>query len=228
MLLSGWQQALTVLLTVIPGFVYQGARSHFRGPTPDEREIGVRILRALALSGIFGLTYVALFGASLTGRIFDPSRYLGTPRGWAGAALLLLFVVPFLMAALVHTWSAWRKFPDLTVGQFFRIYSPTPTAWDFASTGIEPGFVRVLTKDGLWIGGYAAESSFFTSYPEPRELYLEVAWRLNNDGAFEQPVPNSKGMWVRCDDAQVVQFISIATPTPPPPPPAAPATGTNP
>lgn len=222
MLLSGWQQALTVLLTVIPGFVYQGARSYFRGPTPDEREISVRILRALALSGIFALVYVALFGSLLTTRIFDPDRYLGSPRLWALAALGLLFVVPFVVAALVHMRNARRQYPELKGLQLFRIYNPTPTAWDFASTGLEPGFVRVLTKDGLWIGGYAGEGSFFTGYPEARELYLEVAWSLDNDGVFQIPVPNSRGMWVRCDDAQVVQFISDQVPAPPPP------TGTSP
>jgi hypothetical protein len=46
---SGWLQALTLLLAVIPGFIYQGTRSQLRGPTPDEREVGVRILRVTAV-----------------------------------------------------------------------------------------------------------------------------------------------------------------------------------
>lgn len=218
MLLSGWQQALTVLLTVVPGFVYQGARSHFRGPTPDERELGVRILRALALSGIFALVYVGILGSRLTSRISEPGRYLESPRWSALWALLLLFVIPFVAAVIIHVWNARKQYPDLRWRELFRIYNPIPTAWDFANTRLEPGFVRVLTKEGLWIGGYAGERSFFTGYPENRELYLEVAWSLDNDGVFQFPVPNSVGMWVRCDDAQVVQFIGIEQPAPTPGP----------
>lgn len=207
MLLSGWQQALTVLLTVIPGFVYQGARSYFRGPTPDEREIGVRVLRALALSGIFALAYVVTLGSLLTSRISDPTRYLESPRLSALAALLLLFAIPFTVAAVVHVRNARKQYPGLKWRELFRVYNPVPTAWDFANTRLEPGFIRVLTKDGLWIGGYAGEQSFFTSYPETREVFVEEAWDLDNDGAFQSAIPASVGMWVRCDDAQLVQFL---------------------
>lgn len=34
MLVTGWQQALTVLVIVIPGFVHQIVRSRLRGPLP--------------------------------------------------------------------------------------------------------------------------------------------------------------------------------------------------
>ena len=42
MLVSGWQQAVTLLLAIVPGFIYQGTLSRLRGPTPDDREMGVR------------------------------------------------------------------------------------------------------------------------------------------------------------------------------------------
>lgn len=207
MLLSGWQQALTVLLAVVPGFVYQGARAHFRGPTPDEREIGVRILRALALSGIFALLYVGVLGSRLTSKLSDPVKYLDNPHWSALWAFLMVFAIPFGSAMLVHVWNSRKQFPGLHWTKRFRVYNPVPTAWDFANNRLEPGFVRVLTKDGLWIGGYAGEQSFFTGYPETREVFVEEAWDLDNDGAFQNPIPASVGMWVRCDDAQLVQFL---------------------
>lgn len=223
MLLSGWQQALTVLLTVVPGFVYQGSRAHFRGPTPDEREIGVRILRALALSGIFALLYVVIFGSHLTSGFLDKNSYLSNPRASAIWGFLMLFVVPFISAAAIHVWSSRKQYPDLAWRKRFRVYDPTPSAWDFASARLEPGFVRILTKDGLWIGGYAGEGSFFTGYPEPREIYLEEAWTLGNDGTFDGIVSASRGMWVRCDDAQLVQFLGAGEPSSDPPPSQDPA-----
>jgi hypothetical protein len=43
-LVTGWQQALTVLVIVIPGFVYQVVRSRLSGPTPEDGDLGVRVL----------------------------------------------------------------------------------------------------------------------------------------------------------------------------------------
>ncbi|MCZ9634954.1 DUF6338 family protein [Rhodococcus sp. BH5] len=216
MLLSGWQQALTVLLAVVPGFVYQGARAHFRGPTPDERDIGVRILRALALSGIFALLYVGVLGERLTAKISDPVKYLDNPHLSALWAFLMVFAIPFGTAAVVHVWNARKQNPEHRWRDLFRIYNPTPTAWDFASQKLDWGFVRVLTKDGAWVGGFAGDQSFFTGYPEEREIFLEVPWTLDSDGVFGAPVPAAVGMWIRCDDAQLVQFIGYE-PQPPDP-----------
>jgi uncharacterized protein DUF6338 len=88
-----------------------------------------------------------------------------------------------------------------------RIYDPTPTAWDFAFGNAEAGFVRVLTKEGRWVGGYAGPNSFFSSYPEDRELFLEQAWQLNDEGVFDKVIEGSAGVWVDCADAQLVQFL---------------------
>ena len=87
------------------------------------------------------------------------------------------------------------------------MYIPTPTAWDFASDHTRAGFVRILTKEGGWIGGYAGGGSFFSGYPEAREVFLEEAWMLDDDGVFLAPLGGTAGVWVRCDDVQLVQFL---------------------
>jgi hypothetical protein len=98
-------------------------------------------------------------------------------------------------------------YPTLSWREKFQVYDPTPTAWDFASSRAGPGFVRVLTKDGVWVGGYAGPQSFFTSYPEPREIFIEQAWVLDDQGTFESSVQGTAGLWIRCDDALIVQFL---------------------
>jgi hypothetical protein len=67
--------------------------------------------------------------------------------------------------------------------------------------------VRALTRDGQWVGGYAGTGSFYSTYPEPRELFVEQAWELDEDGAFVEVVQGTAGMWIKCDDAPVVQFL---------------------
>lgn len=222
-MLSGWQQAMTVFLIVIPGFVYQGLRARFRGPTPDDQqEFSLRILRALATSAVFALVYVMVAGCVLilTGTPTKPDRIDITGLEILGAGfgvLTLVFLIPSAAALLFHARAARTQYPELSWRQLFQLYDPTPTAWDFAVNRSRPAFVRVLLDDGRWVGGYAGEDSFFTSYPEPREIFLELGWELDEDGVFGDMVENTAGRWIKCDDARVVEFIE----------PAAPAAGAN-
>ncbi|MDO1482245.1 DUF6338 family protein [Rhodococcus ruber] len=212
MLVSGWQQALTVLLAVIPGFVYQGVRRSYAGPSPEDRDLGVRLMRALAFSGLIGLIYLALLGTTLRDFVRQPIDDLSEGEIFSASllAIVLVFVVPSAIALAHHGWSAKRNLPSTSWRDRFSMYDPTPTAWDFATRNLEPGSVRILTNDGKWIGGIAGGGSFFTSYPDPREIFLEEAWELNENGEFVQAINGSAGVWVRCDDVQLVQFLHAA------------------
>lgn len=207
MLISGWQQALTVLAVVIPGFVYQGVRARLRGPTPGDQDLGLRLIRSLAASGVFALVYVLVLGPPLISRARTPAHALDSPRLTAAVLLALVFVVPAATAAALHFREVGRLYPGEPLRSRFNFYNPTPTAWDFATARVGPGFVRILTRDGLWVGGYAGPSSFYSTYPEPREIFVETAWELDGDGAFVRPVDGTNGVWIKCDDAPVVQFL---------------------
>jgi hypothetical protein len=207
MLVTGWQQALTVLVIVIPGFVYQVVRSRLRGPTPEDGDLGVRVLRALTASGLFALVYLVVLGPLLTTAISRPQSYLDHPRSTALLLLALVFVIPAAVAAAQHARTARRLYPNLPWKQVFRIYDPTPTAWDYAVNRVGPGYVRVLTKDGNWVGGYAGTESFYTNYPQSREIFVETAWRLGEQGEFQHAITGSTGQWIKCDDAPIVEFL---------------------
>jgi Family of unknown function (DUF6338) len=212
MLVTGWQQALTVLVIVIPGFVYQIVRSRFQGPTPDDGDLGVRVLRALATSGLFALVYLVSLGPILTNAISHPHSYLNDPRCTALLLFVLVFLLPAAVAAGLYAYRAHRLYPKVPWSQLFRIYNPTPTAWDFAVSRVGPGYIRVLTNDGSWVGGYAGENSFYTNFPQPREVFVEMAWRLSAEGEFIEKIEGSTGLWIKCDDAPVVEFLQPKTP----------------
>jgi hypothetical protein len=207
MLVSGWQQALTIVILVIPGFVYQGVRTRFRGPTPEDRELGVRVLRALAVSALLALVYAVVLGPAVKDWVLHPQKPLENIRGVALLVLMLVFVVPTVAAVGLHVRAISKLYPELPLREKFQVYDPTPTAWDYASSRVGPGYVRVLTKDGIWMGGYAGPQSFFTSYPESREIFVEQAWVLSDDGEFEAAMDGTAGQWIRCDDAPLVQFL---------------------
>lgn len=208
-------QLIIALLLVTPGAIYQITRSRLRGPTPDDASATNRILRALGFSAGLNAIYAIVGGPQLYGLISDDeTRQLS----WTGAlsnlrsigwlALLLYVAVPALLAGAGALATKYLprvrqqlKLPRLS-------YDPTPRAWDAAfARQTEPCYVRVLTTDGRWVGGYFSGNGFVSSYPEPADMFVDEAWLMSDDGEFLRAQPNSRGMYVRCDDIRTIEFI---------------------
>lgn len=226
MLVSGWQQALTLVAVLIPGFIFQGVLRNRVGPSPDDRNLSIRLIRSLAWSIFFLLVYFVVFGITITDLIVEPEGLFRDrdPRLMSTLAVALIFVIPFLTGYIYSAAMArvslndrglWAraKGDELTWRDALFTnksgYSPIPTAWDYAVGRISPGdFVRVLTDAGNWIGGRALSEAYFTSYPEDREVFLEEAWSLDGEGAFVELIPNTQGLWIRCDDVALLQVLA--------------------
>lgn len=208
-MLVNWQQALTVLLVIVPGFVWQGVRRSILGPVPAERELSVRVLRAISVSGALALFYIAVLGESLIRVVRAPEDTLTEDvRAHAVWAFCLVFVVPTVLGFGEAFWKQRKVHPELEWKERMRSYDPTPTAWDFGfRTTTDDDFVRVLTKSGDWCGGRVGVTGFFTGYPEAREIFLETAYAIDTNGQFGGPVTGSEGVWIDCSDAQLVQRV---------------------
>jgi hypothetical protein len=212
-------QLIILLLFVLPGTVYQFFRARLRGPRPDDSSATNRVLRALAVSAALATIYAYAFGRPILEQLrdvqgADADKALRSVRPLAAWALLLLFVVPGSLAALTLVQS---KVPRPKWLRAFRLsYDPTPRAWDFAFNGISPTYVRILTADNRYIGGWYGTDSFVSSYPEPREMFLEISHQMSTDGEFGPEVAGSAGVYVRCDDVRLIEFVdATATPSAP-------------
>jgi hypothetical protein len=40
------------------------------------------------------------------------------------------------------------------------------------------------------------------------EVFLEQAFKMSHDGSFGEPVDNTAGVYVRCDDVRVIEFLA--------------------
>lgn len=230
MLVSGWQQALTLVAVLVPGFVYQGVRRNRVGPSLEDRDLSARLIRALVVSVVFVLVYLVCLGSHLTDRLFArPEHRLDDPRLVGLLGLVLVFILPAVVGHVSASFTTRRRYnlttfrqtlfekADSSAGELtWRMallsnesdYSPIPTAWDFATDRIIPGsFIRVLNPDGLWLGGRVTGDAFFTGYPEPRDIYVDQAWSLAADGTFEAALAGPTGAWIPCVDAALVQII---------------------
>lgn len=232
MLISGWQQALTLVAVLIPGFAFQGVRRKRVGPSPEDRELTVRFIRALAVSVGFLLVYLLCLGDKLTTTLIHPQDNLENVHAVAVGGILLVFVIPAFAGHVTASFTTRQRYnrtgfwqtlfkharsdSNLTwIKALFSQetdYSPIPTAWDFATQEIEPGsFIRILSAAGTWIGGRVTGAAFFTGYPEPRDVFIDEAWSINEKGEFGAALPGPTGQWVQCDDAVLMQIAPPPT-----------------
>lgn len=213
------QQLLILILFVVPGVVFQATRSRLRGPTPDDLDASGRVLRALGTSAALAVVYVLIFGDLLTARATGTRLGFGqSPRDEALWAVLLIFVIPATLALLQQIGVVVsRGYRGKSIWPNLWRYDVTPTAWDKASVDRPTCFIRVLTADGRWIGGFAGPESFISGYPQPRDIFLDEAWSMDSKGELKERVTGTIGMWLRCDDARLVQFLEVANNPPPEP-----------
>lgn len=201
-------QIVLAIVVVLPGVTYQFLRERWRGPVPGQRELGERVLRAVTASVVLDAMYVIVAGPQL----LSLARGGGT-RGWGGLAqeprltgllaLLLFIAVPAAAAAGVSVRERRR---------LRARFHGTPTAWDHAFRDREPCFVRVRLKNGGWAGGWFGARSFASSYPHPGEIFLQSAWRLNQDGSFAARSQQTAGLYIRCEDIALLELLDPPSP----------------
>lgn len=209
-----WLQLLIVIGAVVPGFVYQTSRRRVRGPDPEEQTVAIRVLRSIAASFIFIAGYAIAFGYPLAGLSLTNQGIPEDSRAAALWVLALVFVVPWIAARIVfylETWELVEKGISKISNKLKlrRGWDPTPSAWDFAFSARGAGWVRVQTNEGVWMGGWYGSSSFASSFPDARELYLEVGYAMNDDGTFGDEISAPGGIYIRCDDVRLVDFTPV-------------------
>ena len=74
-------------------------------------------------------------------------------------------------------------------------------------TTTRAGWVRIRIADRVWVGGRFGETSYFSTYPEPRDIFIEEQYVMGDLGAFIEPVVRSAGVWVAVTDEYIVEWL---------------------
>jgi len=205
-------QLLITLVLVLPGFVYQETRIRLRGRAPGEQELTGRLLRAIGLSLLFGLLYVAALGPAWLQNVGRAEWAVEHARALAIWVLVLGLVVPVgvaLVPNLLDSWSIRDLLARFRLSRWTR-YDATPSAWDRAFRDAGPCFVRVRMKDGTWFAGYYGMASYASSFPDPQSLFLESSFAVSLDGEIGDPIEGTVGAIVNCSDATLVELLRAA------------------
>ncbi|GAA1979183.1 DUF6338 family protein [Microbacterium pumilum] len=207
---------LAYLALIVPGIIFIMVRSQLRGFRDVDRSVGARILLAFVVSAIFVALYTAILGPRAVARLQSGAEV--TPDEVAGAAWL--FILTAILIPAVVSWAIYgetallrpihRAANTIKARITNSRYEPTPTAWDLATTTTEATWVRVRLNDGVWVGGRFGDRSYFSTYPEPRDLFIEEQYIMSGEGAFVDPVPSSAGVWVAVKDDYLVEWLHDA------------------
>jgi len=105
-------------------------------------------------------------------------------------------VLPFIFLKVIQT-KLFSKY----------IINPIQKPWDYVFNKREVFWTIVNLKNGTKIGGRYDENSFSSSYPAKEQIYLEEVWKLDDTGAFIEPIERSKGIIIIGDDISSIEFL---------------------
>jgi hypothetical protein len=209
-------QLLILVAVILPGIVFGTVLQRLRGPTPEDKDVGTRVLRATAVGIGLDLIYLIVAGKHLTTLLGNRAESIGAmthPRESALWTLLLVGVIPTSLALLVHARSAYRDAPaDLSRWQRLQrahrtTYRTTPTAWDYIARRRGGCFVRVRLSDGEYLGGWVGPDAYVSGYPEPRDLFIACQWALDSRGTFLHKIEDTLGCYIAIGEGVLVEWI---------------------
>jgi hypothetical protein len=119
----------------------------------------------------------------------------------------VLFVSP-LAVGVVLGIAHQKNYPNwLRQITGIAMIHPIPTSWDYAFSTGESCWVIVTLKDGSQVAGFWGPSSFASSDPKERDIFIEKVFKIPKRGAWKE-VPRTSGILLRGDEIQHIEFRS--------------------
>ena len=209
-----------IVAIVVPGLVYAAIRTALQGFVAADQSVTARIVQAVLISVLLDSLYLVLLGGWAFEFVPRNAVAIAHPRILGLLVFVLGVFIPAFVAYVRYGQAAWTTKVATATGPFVgRVlgwaiphtgYRSVPTAWDWIAPKKSFKWVRVLNANGRWVGGWATEDTFFSSYPEKRELYIPEQWDLDPDGKFLERSEATSGVWLSLEGAQVVEWLEPA------------------
>lgn len=213
-----WQQLIVVLCALMPGFVFLVVYGWLRGSTEADKPLASRVFTLIALTMLFDVVYVWVFGTKGREIWNRRSDLLEFVQIASLVLVLLAIVIPAFVALVWHYLAVAidQKKMRVPLSELTR-GAPFATSWDFAA---KHGFgaktyLRIQMKDGRYLGGYVGRIAHISLTPFKRDVFIANLRCLDEDGFFgadeisvaKYPLGGS-GVWINCDDAVSVEFLN--------------------
>lgn len=189
-----------VVAVFVPGFIFNAVLATFI-PRHASHFKEVMLLRFLT-------------GSALNYAVCSPLIYLLATRSLFGSSSLLagvmwfviIFVAPILLGLITALVSQRRWLRNIFQRLNLRSIDPIPTGWDWKFSRTSPCFVLVTLTDQTQLAGFLGDESMASSDPEHRDLYLERAYTIQENGEW-MPRERSQGVYIDGTQIVLVEFF---------------------
>ena len=114
--------------------------------------------------------------------------------------ILIIIIVPIIVAFIFYIISNTKWFNKFMI-------NPTKGAWDSFFSKKESYYVIVTLKNGRKIGGKYGLNSYSSTYPSPKEIYIEELWKLNAENGFENLIAQNQGILIIESEISTIEFF---------------------
>lgn len=179
---------------LVPGLIILFVRSQFvTGRMPSHSAM---LLSYLAVS----LVYYAL-----SFLLLDPiqrlsEREYGREVIWS----ILIFIGPALIGLLLGINIRKNLLHRFLQRCGLNLVHPITTAWDWKFGNMTEQWVLVTLKDDTRFVGFCGQSSFISSDPTNRDIYIEQIYDIDNTGSWSSPGP--KGVLIAPGEVKTIEF----------------------
>ncbi|MBE3598394.1 MAG: hypothetical protein IMX02_06220 [Limnochordaceae bacterium] len=197
-----FEQGLFAALFIIPGYVMLKVTSLTMAVDfgRSATDLLIRCLLLSAVSYVFSLPFVVWA---------SHASWFNTPFGLLLVGIVSLFVVPSSLASAYIILVLKKGLLRRLLGWAGVPYNyPDPSAWDaaFRRFGEKADFVRVTLRSGQAIGGFFGRKSYAGNFPGPRDMFIELAYRMDDQGNLVEPLDGNGGVYIVEDEIAVVEF----------------------
>ncbi len=203
--------ALAIFLTaIVPGYLtnyFWSRNKTWKGLQNDLQTI-IKAITLSAVIQVLVLPYDLL-------QLYPVRDHLDLyPYQVAGWLILSMLALPYLLGRIAAGVTDWLFSPAAiyvapvdhhswarrlqTLGRWITEPAAQPSAWDWTVTAdrLDGCYVVITWKDGSKTAGTFGIGSVAFTTPEQQGLYLKTEWLLDENGDFDEAVPNSAGILI--------------------------------
>lgn len=196
MTFENFDSVFLTAIFILPGFLINGVINAINPPKKDSD--GIYFLKCLTFSIVNCACWSWLYSIIIRGdysKPFLPWLLLVTVT-IVGASLLAIGIAIFKQSSVAG---------KLLQKMHIKTIHSTPTAWDYFFSQQRPVFVIITLLDGTILRGWYSSRSFSSSDPDSRDLFVEVGYKIKEDGKWELD-EDSEGFYVTKDQIKYIEF----------------------
>src|SRR5258708_27572677 len=196
-----------VLYFVVPGVV---AVTLHDSMVASERRNWQEMSLALVTYGVINLFIFSMLSLLIQYLPVFQIPLLIVPQKVNGTALIFLdLLIPVGMAFLSVRVRRSRFVKRLFRGIFL---DPIPAPWDYIFSNRYKCYCLIFhMKDGSTLAGVYGASSRVSSFPHPKEVYVEQLCSLDARRGVIDRVPSSSGALISMDECSFVELVELPT-----------------